>query len=177
MLSLDSESFLAEICSEATPADVFERLMPALGKRLGCDRTFLYLRSPSTQLGRVPFCWQRRAEVPRVYDPDWKPEPSDLADSDPMFAAALRCAPSIFVEDVEAASPDVLDREFEAKTFGHRALIHAHLCQDNELWGVLQPAIFGRPQAWSQADRDLIQATVQRITPLAVAYVTQHCPA
>lgn len=177
MLSLDQESFLAEICGAATPAEVFERLLPALGEQLGCDRIFLYLRSPHNRLGRVPFCWRRTAEVPPVYDPDWKPEPSDLGDADPMFAAALRCDPAIFVEDVEAAEPDVLDRDFEAKTFGHRALIHAHLCQDDQLWGVLQPATFGRPQAWSQRDRALIQATVQKITPLAVAYVTHYCPA
>ncbi|MEG4573247.1 hypothetical protein QUA56_11210 [Microcoleus sp. N3A4] len=47
-----------------------------------------------------------------------------------MFAAALRSEPSIFVEDVETVNPEFVNKDFEAKEFGHRALIHAHLCAD-----------------------------------------------
>jgi GAF domain len=170
MLLLDIDHFLAEIC-QGTPTAALTALMPALGERLACDRVFLYLRSPQTQRGRVPFCWQRHSDIPRIYDPSWKPEPAELTDEDPMFAAAIATQPTIFVEDVETADAAVVNRAFEAKTFGHRALVHAHLCHDGQLWGILQPAVFGQPHCWSMADQALIHAAVERITPLAVEYV------
>lgn len=173
---LDSASFVEEICRQKSPEAAFTALMPALGERLECDRIFLYLRNPQQRMGRVPFHWRRNPSIPEVYDPDWKAEPSGLTAEDPMFRAAVETRPSIFVEDVETASPDILNRDFEAKTFGHRALIHAHLCQENQLWGILQPAVFGQPRHWSEADRSVIQTTIVRITPLAVEYVLHHHP-
>jgi hypothetical protein len=77
----------------------------------------------------------------------------------------------VFVEDVETASPEVVNLAFEQKHFGHRALIHAHLCQDDMLWGILQPAVFGQARVWSEFDRSVIAQVTQKITPLAVAYV------
>ncbi len=151
-------------------------LLATLGQRLQCDRVFLYLRCPDSQLGRVPFCWRSRSSVPQIYDLEWKPEPSSLADEDPMFAAALKAQPSIFVEDVETASPRVLNRDFERATFGHRALIHAHLCSGQKLWGILQACVFGAPREWSQSDRYLIEQAVTGLTPLALEYVQAHHP-
>ncbi len=152
---------------------IFSELMPAVAEALECDRTFLYLRYPDTRLGKVPFCWCRSADIPTVLDVDWKPEPKSLPDENPMFAAALRTAPSIFVEDVETASPDVLNKDFEQKNFGHRALIHAHICHDGQLWGVLQPSMFGKPRVWTDEERSLITTVVEKITPLAVSYVKE----
>lgn len=145
-----------------------------VGSQLQCDRCFLYLRFPETGMGRVPFCWRRDDSIPLIYDANWKPEPSSLPEEDPMFAAALQTKPAIFVEDVETAPANVLNRAFERENFGHRALVHAHLVQEQQLWGVLQPCVFGRPRPWSQGDRTFIQQAVERITPLAVAYVKQH---
>ncbi len=88
-----------------------------------------------------------------------------------MFAAALRTDPSIFVEDVETASPDVLSQVFERRSFGHRALIHAHLCQHNQLWGVLQPCLFERPRQWTAVERQVINQIVLAIMPKAIAYI------
>ena len=102
---------------------------------------FLYLRDPETSIGRVEFCWIRDLSIPKIYDADWKREPEFLADRDPMFAAALRTESSVFVEDVKTENSNILNQEFEETSFGHRALIHAHLCQSNQLWGVLQPSI------------------------------------
>ncbi|MBW4507641.1 MAG: GAF domain-containing protein [Scytonematopsis contorta HA4267-MV1] len=150
---------------------IFSKLLPALGEFLKCDRCFLYLRDPETRLGRVPFYWVRTSDIPVVYDESWKSEPSSLEDEDPMFAAALRTEPSIFIEDVETADPKVLNRQFEQENFGHRALIHAHLCQDGQLRGVLQPCVFGQPRVWSQQEKAVIEEVVQAITPLAVTYV------
>ncbi|GAB4228918.1 MAG: hypothetical protein Kow00121_57880 [Elainellaceae cyanobacterium] len=153
------------------PDLIFSALMPALGEALQCDRCFLYLRNPDTSIGRVPYCWRRSNKYPEIYDPDWKLEPASLAQDDPLFAAALRTEASVFVEDVETASAEQVNRDFEREQFGHRALIHAHLCHSQQLWGILQPCIFGQPRQWSEADRNLIHEVVNQITPKAIAYV------
>jgi len=90
-----------------------------------------------------------------------------------MFAAALQAHPSIFVEDVETADAETLNRQFERENFGHRALIHAHLCDHNQLWGILQPCVFEHPRQWSPTDHALIQDMVGRLTPYAIQYVTE----
>jgi GAF domain-containing protein len=145
-----------------------------LGEALQVDRCFLYVRNPYTRLGRVPFCWTRTSDIPTVYDPDWKPEPVSLPDEDPMFAAALRTEPSIFVEDVSTASADLLNAQFEQENFGHRALIHGHICQDDQLWGVLQPCVFGQPRIWSVEDKATIVTVIDQITAWVVGYVQSH---
>ncbi|PSN16642.1 GAF domain-containing protein [filamentous cyanobacterium CCT1] len=153
---------------------VMTEILAVLGQQLQCDRVFLYLRSPDFQVGRVPVCWRKQESIPIVYDPTWKLEASDLPKADPMFAAALNTQPSIFVEDVETAGPEVLNREFERQTFGHRALIHAHLCLEQKLWGILQACVFDRPRDWSQGDRQLIEQAVAWLTPVAMTYVEAH---
>jgi GAF domain-containing protein len=159
-----------------TPEALFTALMPALGKSLDCDRCFLYLRDPQTEMGRVPFCWIRKASIPRVYDEEWRAEPKSLPLEDPMFAAALQTLPSITVNDVETARAEVLNRQFEQKSFGHRALIHAHLCYDKRLWGVLQPCVFNSPKDWSNEEQQLVEQVTSLITPHAIHYVEAHKP-
>jgi len=90
-----------------------------------------------------------------------------------MFAAALQAKPSIFVEDVETADQSTLNQQFERENFGHRALVHAHLCQHDQLWGILQPCVFEHPRAWSESDQNLIHYLVNRLTPFAIQYVTE----
>ncbi|MBE9159364.1 GAF domain-containing protein [Nodosilinea sp. LEGE 06152] len=175
-ISFDRIEALVCQCSEAlaqgqNTAPIMEGILAVLGQQLQCDRVFLYVRDPSSAIGRVPFCWKAQSSVPTIYDPQWKPEPSSLADEDPMFAAALNAQPSIFVDDVERADPGTLNREFECKTFGHRALVHAHLCSEQTLWGVLQACTFDRPRDWSQSDRQLIEQAVAWLTPVAMTYV------
>ncbi|MCU0551814.1 MAG: GAF domain-containing protein [Leptolyngbya sp. Prado105] len=146
-------------------------LMQAIAEYLNCDRCFCYLRNPQTHLGRVPFCWTRTDQIPVVYDEDWKPEPESLRDEDPMFAAALETKPSIFVEDVNTTSAEILNAKFEQENFGHRALIHGHLCYNNQLWGVLQPCNMTQPHAWTAEERSTFTELIERITPIAVAYI------
>jgi GAF domain-containing protein len=175
MMNIATFSELQSVFQSGDHADVvLPAVLTLLGEQLQCDRCFVYLRNPSTNLGKVPFCWRRHDQIPRVYDAGWKPEPASLADEDPMFAAALQCAPSIYVEDVETASPDILNRQFEQENFGHRALIHAHLCQDGQLWGVLQPSFFGHPHVWSDRDRQLITIVEKELLPFAIDYVQRH---
>lgn len=159
-----------------TLADSIEQALPWLGEQLNCDRVFLYVRSPQTQLGRVPFCWVRHADIPKVYDPDWKYEPPSLPERDPMFAAALQAQPSLFIKDVQTANPDMVNRDFEARNFGHRALIHAHLCIERKLWGILQACTFEDPREWSRSDRHLIEQAVGWLAPYVMEYVNRQAP-
>jgi len=154
------------------PVAVFTALLPAVGEALQCDRIFLYLRNPQTKFGKVVNCWRRNLEIPDVDDYQWKQEPEDLPQGDPLFAAALCNQPSIFVEDVETANPQIVNKDFEQKTFGHRALVHAHLCQDGQLWGILQPCVFGKSRIWTKSDRLIINQVELKITPLVITYIT-----
>jgi GAF domain-containing protein len=159
------------LATNSEPDAVFRALMPALSKVLQCDRCFLYLRDPQTSIGRAAYCWCRSPEYPNVTGSDWCQEPESLPKEDPLFAAALRAEASIFVEDVETASSEVVNLAFEQKHFGHRALVHAHLCQDKQLWGILQLCIFDQPRIWTEFDRSVIAQVEKNIAPLAAAYV------
>ncbi|WP_242517587.1 GAF domain-containing protein [Leptolyngbya iicbica] len=169
-------NFLNQLCVGQSLDATLEKMLPWLGDQLQCDRVFLYVRSPDTQRGRVPFCWVRRPEMPKIYDPDWKYEPADLPQRDPMFAAALKAQPSLFIEDVETANPRQVNRDFEQQNFSHRALIHGHLCIERKLWGVLQPCVFDHPRQWSQRDRHLIEQVVGWLAPLTREYVDCYAP-
>jgi GAF domain-containing protein len=168
------------LATDSEPDAVFSALLPALGEVLQCDneaggsgvhRCFLYLRNPQTKFGKIAYCWRQSNCYPDVTDADWKAEPESLPKEDPLFAAALRTEPSIFVEDVETANPEVVNRDFERENFGHRALIHAHLCYEGQLWGILQPCVFEQPRVWTDRDRFIITQLEQKIAPLAVTYV------
>jgi GAF domain-containing protein len=152
-----------------SPQIVLTELLPALCEVLQCDRCFIHLRDPQTRLHQN-LCWRQSPDLPNTSTHGWEPE-GKWEQEDPMFAAALRCAPSIFVEDVETAAPEVLNVEFERKNLGHRALIHAHICQDGALWGILQPSLFGRSRLWSEGDRWMVGEVVERVRPFVVAYV------
>ncbi|MBW4616922.1 MAG: GAF domain-containing protein [Desmonostoc vinosum HA7617-LM4] len=156
---------------DQSPAEVLSGLLPVVGEFLECDRCFLYLHNPQTGFGRVAFCWVRTPDIPRVYHDKWQLQPSSLPKEDPMFAAALRAEPSIFIEDIETANPQILNRQFEQKTFGHRALIHAHIRHHGQLWGILQPCVFSHPRIWTEYEQEVINNLVQQITPLAISYV------
>jgi GAF domain-containing protein len=159
------------LITEESPDVVLSALIPKLGEVLNCDRCFLYLRNPHTKIGKVTHCWRRGPQYPSIGDPDWKQEPDSLPQADPLFAAALRAEPTIFVEDVETANPEVVNSAFEQSNFGHRALIHSHLTQTGLLWGVLQPCLFNQPRIWTEFDRSVIAYVEQAITPLAIDLV------
>jgi GAF domain-containing protein len=155
------------------PGPLLAALLSIIGELLQVERCFLYLRNPHSAIGKIAFCWCRHPSIPDVTEPAWKTD-TFIAREDPLFAAALRTEPSIFVEDVETADPAVVNRDFEARTFGHRALIHAHIVQDRQLWGILQPCVFGQPRHWSKSDRQLVEAVVPRLLPLVQQYVAER---
>ncbi|BAY27738.1 hypothetical protein NIES2100_75630 [Calothrix sp. NIES-2100] len=172
MTNLVLPEIVQEILDKNTEPDaIFREILPIIGDELQCDRCFLYLRNPQTKLAKVAYCWRRNQEIPDITDLNWRLDPESLPQEDPLFAAALRNDPSVYVEDIETASPEVVNKEFEHKYMGHRALIHAHLCQNHQLWGILQPAVFGRPRVWSERDRAFVTQLETKLIPLVVAYV------
>lgn len=160
---------IEQIITDNQPETVLAQVVERLGESLKCDRVFLYLRDPDRRLGKVPFCWRKDQSIPDVSSDKLERESPELEQQDPLFAAALNGRPSIFVEDVETASPQTVNRQFERENFGHRALIHAHLYQE-QLWGVLQPCLFS-PRQWTEAEKEAIAKIVPQITPVAMDYV------
>lgn len=156
-----------------TPEAILNEAVRLVGEALHADRCFLCVRNPATRQSRIAFVWRRDETVPDVRPEhrEWVDE-TPLPAEDPLYAAALAGRPSVYVNDVEAAPPGVLNRDFEARTFGHRALVHAHLVENGELWGILQPCVFGQPRTWTDADRFVIETVLPKLAPVVRAFVT-----
>jgi GAF domain-containing protein len=159
--------------TSAAPKNILVELVTTVANTLKVDRCFLYVRDPQARLGQIACCYCRNPQVPELSINQWRME-SELEAKDPLFAAALNCQASVYVEDVETASPDVVNREYEAQEFGHRALIHAHICEAGKLWGILQPCVFEQPRQWTTADRQLIEKMVVQMLPLVQQYVQKN---
>jgi GAF domain-containing protein len=158
--------------NDAPPAEALQRALELVGLHLRADRCFLYVRDPAQGRGRIALVWRLDEAVP---DPrhDWQPDTGDLPQEDPLFRAALAAQPSVFVDDVTEAGPDVLNQEFERRTFGHRALVHAHITEGGQLWGILQPCVFGHPRHWTAAEREYVEDAVPLFLPVVQAYMRE----
>lgn len=157
-------SSFREVLNSGRPArEILENVLSLVTESLEADRCFLYLRNPEKEKGRIEFCWCRNPAVPDVKEPVWKNDTQELPKEDPLFAAALKTKPSIYIEDILTADSAVVNRGFEEKTFGHRALIHAHITENGQLWGILQPAVFGAPRIWTVKDHQLIESLLPEL--------------
>jgi len=162
---------LAALLAAGTPpAETLQNALNLVGPHLRADRCFLYVRNPDQGRGRIAFVWRLDEAVP---DPrhDWQDDTSNLPKEDPLFRAALAAQPSVYVDDVTEAGPDVLNQEFERRTFGHRALVHAHITNNGQLWGILQPCVFGHPRHWTAAEREYLDAAVPLFLPVVQDYM------
>ena len=155
------------------PADTLDQVVQVVGMALNADRCFLYVRQPDLGQGRTAFCWRKNEDIPtqNTIQPNWQPDTDELPAQDPLIRAGLAMKPSVYIDDVNTAGPDVLNRRFEQETFGHRALIHAHIQRDKKLWGILQPSMFGNPRHWSDEEKTQIEAILPRLQPVIAAYV------
>ena len=160
----------AALAAEASPEARLQAALDLAGPHLRADRCFLYVRNPARERGRIALVWRLDEAVPDPRHP-WQDDTGDLPQEDPLFRAALACRPSVFVADVSEASPEVLNQEFERKTFGHRALVHAHITENGQLWGILQPCVFGHPRHWTAAERAYLDKAVQLLRPVVQAYM------
>jgi GAF domain-containing protein len=156
-----------------SPDHTLDAIVACVGQALQADRCFLYVRRPELGQGRTAFCWRKHPGIPtkNTIQPQWQADTTDLPDEDPLIRAGLAMKPSVYVDDVETAGPQVLNRQFEQETFGHRALIHAHIQQDGQLWGILQPCMFGGPRHWTAPEKEQIEAILPRLQPLIAAYI------
>lgn len=162
--------------SDKTPEVLLADLVRVLGETLGCDRCVLFLRDPHTRRARATHAWQRRPAYALARDDHgWQKEPPSLVETDPMFAEALRNPAALFIEDVTAADPSLVNCAYEIEHFGHRALIHAPLYHDSLMYGILEPCVMNEPREWSPEDREIIATVQQRIAPVVAAYVTRNC--
>lgn len=155
------------------PDEILTETMRIVGEALHADRCFLYLRQPDQQRGRVAFCWRKNETIPDAIQPHWKPDTTDLPQEDPLIRAALAMQPSRYIDDVETASPDLVNRDFEQKNLGHRALIHAHIQQDGKLWAILQPCVFDHPRHWTDAEKADVEAILPKLQPIVAEFVGQ----
>jgi len=171
------EALVALLAGDAPTGEKLERSLPLLGAALACDRVLLFLRHPTTRRSSVTHAWTRlpRYVFGRERAP-WAEEPASLASDDPLFAEALRNPEALYIDDIESAGAEVLDRDYERRVFGHRALIHAPLHHEGLLYGILEPCVFHAPRRWRDRDRVLIAWTQRALAPLAAEYVAAHCP-
>jgi GAF domain-containing protein len=152
-------------------ATAFRDEMAQLVRALDVDRCFIYLRDPLRRQGRIVACVVRDAAGPDLTSSTAAAEPDDIAAVDPLMGWAFRTSEAVFVDDIETASPEVLDLGYERDGFGHRALVHAPLCDGGLLYGVLEPCVFGRPRTWTPEDREEVADAQRRLGPAAAAFV------
>lgn len=159
------------------PETALNEVVRLVGEALHADRCFLCIRNPATRQSRIAFVWRRDESVPDVRSEhsEWVDE-TPLPADDPLYAAALAGRPSVYVDDVLTAPSDVLNREFEARTFGHRALVHGHVVADGTLWGILQPAAFGHPRTWTEHDRIFVETLLPRLVAMIRSVVHAENP-
>lgn len=160
----------AALAAPDPPAARLQAALDLVGPAVRADRCFLYVRDPAQARGRIAFVWRLDEAVP---DPrhDWQADTGELPQEDPLFRAALACRPSVFVDDVSEAGPEVLNQDFERRTFGHRALVHAHITDQGQLWGILQPCVFGHPHHWTAAERDYLASALPYFLPVIQEYM------
>jgi GAF domain-containing protein len=154
--------------------DILEEVVTKIGETLKVDRCSLWVRDPSKEHCRTPFVWRRDVSIAGDgFDMKWVDEDSFVND-DPLYQAALACRPSIYITDVETTSSEILNHEFEAHYFGHRAFIHGHIVKDNMLWGTLEPCVFDHPREWTESEREFIEALLPLIANHVKEFVTKE---
>ncbi|OON68490.1 GAF domain-containing protein [Hymenobacter sp. CRA2] len=154
-----------------SPETVLNEALALIGPHVGADRCFLYVRDPARGRGRIALLWRLDEAVPDPRHP-WQDDTGALPTEDPLFRAALAAEPTVYVDDVDAAGPEVLNRDFERRTFGHRALVHAPILDaDRQLWGILQPCVFGHPHHWTAGQREYLEAALPLLLPVVQAYM------
>lgn len=158
--------------SRATPDEKLTALMPAFARALNCERCVMFLRDPKTGRGRAVHRWTSKPEFAlRREDRGWEPMPTTLLDDDPMYAEAMVNPEALYIEDIETAGPALLNVAFEREHFGHRALVHAPVWHEGEMYGVLEPSSMTEPRVWSIADKALVAAVQKKFGPIVAAFV------
>ena len=164
--------FEADTADDAKMGD----LMKVLCDVLDCDRCLLFLRDPDSRKSRCTHGYETDPSYALDRPDDgWATEPENLVSDDPMFAEAMHNPEALYIDNIETASPDLVNAAYEREHFKHQALVHAPLQQDGKLYGILEPCTIAAPRQWTDADRETIAWTMEQLTPIAVAYVAANC--
>lgn len=150
----------------------FDRLMYGMVELLNCDRCYLYIRDPQSQIYKIPHCYRVHPEIPDLTQTQEDTESFYCSETDPLFAAALSCEPTIYIENVEQLIHDSKECFIWQRNYSeYKALMQAHISMSGELWGIIQAAHFNHPRPWTQFDRNLVLQIIDKITPLVTVYV------
>ena len=154
-----------------SPDQRLASVVEALVRTLWTDRAFIYMRD---QVARQVAYTHLHANDPnwrRFSLGRWSREPDPETLSEPMLKRAFSDPRAHFIDDIETAPPDVLNKHFERSFFGHRALIHAPLYQGATFYGILETATRHQPRIWSTDEKDLIRWLQPRTAELCQAYL------
>ena len=150
----------------------FDSLMYGMVDLLQCDRCYLYIRDPQRLTYQIPHCYCIHPEIPNLAQTEPDTESFYLAQTNPLFAAAIDGEPHIFIEDMDKLFSSNENCVFWQRNYSdQKALVQAHLFIKGELWGIVQAAQYHRPRPWTRFDRSLVSQIVDRITPLVTVYV------
>lgn len=158
---------------------LFGRLMEIYGRAISADRCLLFLYEPARKLARCTHEWDREPGYAfgRSYA-GWEPfDAQATAKDDPMFAEALHNPEALYIDDIEKADPALVNAPYEIENFQHRGLVHAPLIESGVLWGILEPCVIAAPKSWTPEDREVTAFVQRQLTPLAIRYVRDNCPA
>jgi GAF domain-containing protein len=164
------------IMGESDPQQSLDQRLTALMQTLcqvwSCERCFLCLRDPQSSLTRITHSHCTRSDRESLLESSWMLEDAAIL-SDPLMILAFQSPHPVYVEDVKTADASTIDLAYEQQVFKSRALIHAPIYAQGQLYGILEPCVFDQPRIWTEADRWVTVQMQQRLSPLVLAYLKQ----
>lgn len=92
----------------------------------------------------------------------------------PLMAIAFRTLEAVFVDDIETAESAAVHLAYERELFKHRALIHAPIYWNGQLYGIGEPCVFQEARAWTEFNQAIIGSVQTRLAPLTFQYLNQQ---
>lgn len=167
--------------SDAELDEKLSQLMKLYAQALDCERCILYCRQPDLRRATTTHAWwspdsdEYAVTWESWFSPEWVDEGPPNA-PDPLYAAALESPEAVYIDDIENDTSGLVNLEFEAPTFGHRALIHAPIYHEGKMYGILEPSVFGKPREWRAEDRAITAWAQEQLGPMVAQYVAEHAP-
>ncbi len=167
--------------SDADGDTKMKELMRLYAEALDCQRCVLYCREPDLRRATTTHAWWSDAKEKYAvqweswFSDEWVDEGPPNA-PDPLFHLALVDPQAVYIDDIENDPTGLVNLEFEAPTFKHRALIHAPIYYAGKCYGILEPSVFDEPRHWSARDREITAWVQAQLGPIVAEYVATHGP-
>ena len=158
-----------------------KELMRLYAEALDCQRCVLYCREPDLRRATTTHAWWSDAKEEYAvqweswFSDEWVDEGPPNA-PDPLFHLALVDPHAVYIDDIENDPTGLVNLEFEAPTFKHRALIHAPIYHAGKCYGILEPSVFDEPRHWSARDKEITAWVQEQLGPIVAEYVATHGP-